>query len=182
MPKGCNASFLGQWETSRGRMTIKKLSRKVSGTYSKNNGTFTGWVELRRGEQTGDALETRAGILRTPASRGVRNSVTSAVSASFRTPSRQVIRAPLISASSGDRMRPQSQKRSTGPISWLEISPSLLKVRAGTDNPFQQRIKNLRELVIITTPVMSSIAARHADLDPAGCPVTSGTPARQLFQ
>ncbi len=60
MPKGCNASFLGQWETSLGRMTIKKLSRKVSGTYSKNNGTFTGFVELRRGEQNKGELYLRA--------------------------------------------------------------------------------------------------------------------------
>ena len=53
MPKGCNATFLGQWETSLGRMTVKKLPKnKVGGTYSKNNGTFTGWLALLRGEPT----------------------------------------------------------------------------------------------------------------------------------
>jgi hypothetical protein len=59
VPKGgCNGTFIGEWETDRGRMTIslapeqggmegglivdKKTERRVRGSYSKNNGSFTG--------------------------------------------------------------------------------------------------------------------------------------------
>ena len=45
VPKGnCIGAFVGQWETSRGRVNVTKdpASQAIRGTYSTNNGTFTG--------------------------------------------------------------------------------------------------------------------------------------------
>ena len=49
---GCTGTILGDWETNRGRTTIVRLGRPekgevsleqlIEGTYSLNNGTFTG--------------------------------------------------------------------------------------------------------------------------------------------